>query len=83
MKTKIMMLAVALFFITACGENNGNNNQGTHVHEDGTTHENHAHETKKPSTQECFKVDADTTILESEHQHNHDHDHGHDHSHQH
>lgn len=79
---KLMIMAVALLALTACGGNK-NQNHGTHVHEDGSVHENHAPEAT-PAAQETFKVEADTTVAaEAEKHHDHGHDHGHDHNHPH
>lgn len=40
-----MIMAAALLALAACGGNgNKSHNHGTHVHEDGTVHENHATE---------------------------------------
>lgn len=35
----IIVIAVALFAFTACGNNDKNHNDSTHVHEDGTIHQ--------------------------------------------
>lgn len=78
---KIMITAAALVMLAACGGHS--HNHGTHVHEDGTVHQDHSAETAKPAAQESFKAEADTTDTEDHHDHGHSHDHGHGHSHQH
>lgn len=72
----IIALGIVLGF-TSCG---GNTNNNTHTHEDGCVHENHATETAKPTEQETFKVEADSSAACDEHDHDHSHDHNHDHS---
>ena len=55
---KIMILAVAMFALAACGGNNNKNHKhGTHTHEDGTVHQDYANEAAAP-VQESFKVEA-------------------------
>lgn len=82
---KIMIMSAALFALAACGGNNDkDNNHDTHVHEDGTVHENHATEAATPAAQESFKVKADTTAAtKAEHHHDHGDSHDHTHPHQH
>ena len=86
MKSIYLIIAFGIVLgLTSCG--GGSNTNSTHVHEDGTVHDHHCTEITKPTEQEMFKVEADssTTCEESahEHEHNHEHHHGHDHSHQH
>ena len=66
MKKTAIAFVASLFLFASCGQNS---KEGTHTHDDGTTHADHATDT----TQEQFNA-ADTT--------HHDHDStGHDHSH--
>lgn len=68
MKRIAIAFAASLFLLASCGQKT---EEGTHAHEDGTTHADHAVD----STQEEFNA-ADTT------QHSHDsadHEHGHSH----
>lgn len=76
--TAILFSAFVLFGLTSCDSGSGKKQPAdTHVHDDGSVHEDHGEEHKTP-VQENFKVDADSTIQQVED--NHDHDHGHDHS---
>ncbi|WP_313380485.1 hypothetical protein [Proteiniphilum saccharofermentans] len=78
-KINIIIFSAILFGLTACAGGNSNK-QGTHTHDDGSVHEDHATEQAAPK-QESFKVEADSITLEADSaKHDHDHDHGHDHS---
>lgn len=58
----IIIIAVALFAFTACGNNDKNHNDSTHVHEDGTIHQNHDTENVE-TKQENFKVETEKPQL--------------------
>jgi hypothetical protein len=65
---KVFLLASALctlVFFTAC---NDSAEAGTHTHEDGSTHSDHAADTAKPQQQEFTVGDsttADTSVKEA------------------
>lgn len=85
-------MAVSALIVSSCGTKKTEQKEGTHVHADGTVHEEHDHTSLE---QETFEV-KDTTNTgdsveaccesakqtEETHDHAHDHDHNHDHSHQ-
>jgi hypothetical protein len=74
MKKLLLLASIATFmFATSC--NNASTAEGTHKHEDGSTHTDHA-DTTKPAQQE-FKV-ADTTKTDTS---THKHANGEKHSH--
>ena len=80
----IILFAAALLGLASCGHRN-TNKQGTHTHEDGSSHGDHATEQTAVPAQESFKVEADSTAVEAtptDHGHSHDHS-GDDHGHQH
>ena len=80
-KIKIIVFSAILFGLISCGGRNSNKNN-THTHEDGSVHENHATEQVIPQ-QESFKVEADSTAVETDtvkHDHSHNHS-GHTHTH--
>lgn len=69
----VIIISISFFFLTACVGNTSK--QNTHIHEDGSVHDNHATEQVTP-VQESFKVEADTTLLNAETEENvHSHDH--------
>lgn len=79
MKSKIIIIVFSalLFGLMACGGRNSNK-QGTHTHEDGSVHGDHATEQAAPK-QESFKAEADSTTVKADSvKHDHDHDHSHD-----
>jgi hypothetical protein len=73
---KKIFLAFAIIGMTmfACTGKSAQSNEGTHTHEDGTTHEGHHSDSVAAPEQETFEVD--TT-----HQHTHKHGDGHEHTH--
>lgn len=76
-KSIISALMVLLFLgLTSCGGGIKKNSDGTHTHDDGSLHQDHATEAS-PAEQESFKVEADSTVTTANPAH--DHDHGHDH----
>ena len=82
MKNKFVFISIAALFLGACSGNQNkeqNNPDETHLHEDGSTHQNHdATDTVK---QEEFNATTDTIQNQIDsNQHSHD---GHDHPHQH
>lgn len=72
MKRIFIPLIVMTAFTFGCTEKKAESNE--HVHEDGTTHEEHAPEV--PVEQEEFEVEQDTTAQET-----HSHGEGSDHQH--
>ena len=94
MKFRIFIIAIVIVFgLTSCRGRSSNNqthshenctehnhNHNTHTHADGTVHSDHAPEHKTPQ-QESFKVEADSsTVNTNTVKHNHGHD-KHDHQH--
>lgn len=86
MKKSILTVAVAALLFAACSNNKNkehsqdgdehNHAKGTHVHEDGSVHEDHATE----HHQEEFKLDGDSAAIIKELENGHSHDDGsHDH----
>jgi hypothetical protein len=69
---KVFLFAHALctlVFFTAC---NDSAEAGTHTHDDGSTHSDHAADTAKPQQQEFTVGDSimvDTTVKEEVHNH--------------
>jgi len=87
MKKALIIVFVYSFVwvVTSCGNKTQDNNQETHVHQDGTAHEgahHHEHEEKAPE-QESFIVGEDSTEAHEHHDDGHDQDHDHDHEHEH
>lgn len=86
MKNPIILLTITALLFAGCGNKKSSEHshdgeaahehtEGTHGHEDGSVHEDHAN--AKPK-QEEFKVDDDSTSQEAE-EHGHDHEDGHQH----
>lgn len=73
-KLFILFFALSLFTIS-CGKKA--EQEGTHVHDDGSVHEDHAVDTTK---QEEFTVPADSMATDST-EHAHQHEAGEDHKH--
>ncbi len=74
MKSFIYILIVSLFYLSACGssstaEHDHGHEDGTHTHEDGSTHADH-----EDHEQEEFMV-TDSTSHEHMHEDGEDHDH--------
>lgn len=78
----IISIFTVLFFLglTSCGGGTKKSCDGTHTHEDGSTHHDHATEAAQPAEQESFNVEADSTATTTDPAHDHDHGHDHDHS---
>lgn len=80
MKKQFVLISFAALFLAACSSNQNkeqNNSDETHLHEDGSIHQNHEDTVK----QEEFTVTADTIQNQIDsNQHSHD---GHEHPHQH
>ncbi len=80
MKIPFIAITAAVLLLSACDgkptENHSHDN-GTHIHEDGSVHQNH---TEEESSQEEFTVPADSSVNQSQtdsmHMHN---SHGHPH----
>lgn len=68
-----------MFFLglTSCGGSTKKDSAGTHTHEDGSVHHDHAAETGKPAEQESFSVEADSLATTAGEAHDHSHEHGH------
>jgi hypothetical protein len=68
MKKNMLAMAVAIgLFAASC--TNEKKAEGTHQHEDGSTHDDHDHTAVDTTKQEAFKVDsvnADTTHVHDE-----------------
>lgn len=82
MKKIAFILTIAGFIFTSCGSGNKKEVTDTHTHEDGTVHENeaHNHESTVMPEQESFEVETDSTVENSvEEIHDHENDHGHQH----
>ena len=75
-KTVLIAGLISCLLFTACANNN---DSGTHTHEDGSTHGDHAHDTTMPAQQE-FTV-GDTTRPDSMTTKEHSHNNGEKHSH--
>jgi hypothetical protein len=73
-KLFVLLFAVSLFAIS-CGKKAAE--EGTHVHEDGSVHVDHATDTTK---QETFTVASDSTASDST-EHAHQHEAGEEHKH--
>jgi hypothetical protein len=82
MKKQFASILFASMFFVACSDNQKKENDhqdGVHVHEDGTNHQDH--DVKDTVKQEEFDATQDTTLNPAESQH-HSHD-GSEHTHQH
>ncbi len=77
MKKIFIFIASATVFFAGCSGSNKVNDdkKGTHVHEDGSVHNDHKKTSDKK--QEEFTVPVDSSVNRSEHEHKHTHD-GHD-----
>jgi len=62
MKFNIIVIAIIILSLTACG-GRSTKNQDAHTHGEGCTHENQATTEQEIPAQESFKVEADTTIV--------------------
>lgn len=80
MKTILPVLALTIsLFLTSCG---GSHTHGTHTHDDGSVHEDHAiADSVVAPGQESFKVEADSITPVEVHDHEHDHGDGKTHTH--
>ncbi|HEY0066005.1 MAG TPA: hypothetical protein VGB46_01540 [Flavisolibacter sp.] len=76
-KTLLFAGILSCLLITAC--DNNNSTPGTHKHEDGSTHSDHAQDTATPAQQE-FTV-GDTTHKDSSANNEHTHKNGEKHDH--
>ncbi|MBK8291035.1 MAG: hypothetical protein IPK96_08835 [Flammeovirgaceae bacterium] len=74
MKKLIILFFALSFFFISCGKKA---EEGTHVHDDGSVHDDHATDTTK---QEEFKVVSDSTASDST-EHAHQHEKGEEHKH--
>ncbi|MBK9636937.1 MAG: hypothetical protein IPO63_03650 [Bacteroidetes bacterium] len=82
MKRQFVFILFVAVFLVACSNNQNNENSHqdeTHVHEDGSTHQNH--DDNDTAKQEEFDVTQDTTLNQADSLH-HTHD-GSEHTHQH
>lgn len=82
MKTSFFNLIVIALTLSACSGNQNkdyNHPSGTHIHADGTIHQNHGE--SDTMNQEEFIVPADSNLQENNN-HHHSHE-GHEHPHQH
>lgn len=79
MKKIFLAIAICGFLFASCG-NKSNSNNGTHKHDDGSVHTDHAADPAKPA-QGTFKVEADTTAAKKDslNQKHDDHGQAHDH----
>lgn len=59
-KIAFILIAILSIGLSSCGNSTGKK-QNTHTHDDGSTHEEHTTETVAPTSQESFKVEADST----------------------
>jgi len=73
-KLIILFFAISFFFISCSKKAE---QEGTHVHDDGSVHDDHATDTTK---QEEFKVVSDSTASDST-EHAHQHEKGEEHKH--
>ncbi|MFV0305038.1 MAG: hypothetical protein ACK5IC_06125 [Moheibacter sp.] len=82
MRKSFFIAVVTAFTFIACNNNKQENHEhnadgshpateGTHQHEDGSTHSDHADDVK----QESFTVEQDSTNVESKNEEAHDHSH--------
>ena len=79
-----ILFSIVFLVLTSCGGDKKKNNESTHTHEDGSVHQNHVvEEASKPTAQETFKVEADSTTSTTNPAHDHDHDHDHEDGHTH
>lgn len=78
----IITVIFSVFFLglVSCGGGAKNNEDGTHTHDDGSVHGSHDEDkSPKPTEQESFKVEADSTTLTANPAQDHSdeaHDHG-------
>jgi len=84
MKKIFLAIAICGFLFASCG-NKSNSNNGTHTHDDGSEHTDHAAEQAAP-VQESFKTTADSTTVKADslkqhEEHTHDHGDGKPHKH--
>lgn len=79
MKKYFIALSILAVLFSACSNNQTNDNN-THVHDDGSVHENHSQDTLVK--QEEFTAPTDSTVINTEPAHEHTHD-GHEHPHTH
>ena len=86
-----MLLAIAIFSLSAYSCGNNKKNQETHTHADGTVHAGSAHahhhdaanqESFAADSTACANCEKDATADQEGHNHDHGHE-GHDHGHQH
>ncbi len=85
-------MAMLALTLSACGTKNTKQQEGAHVHSDGTVHEGHDHSASKQEVfevkeavcaHECAKDSCDSLKPSEEvHDHDHAHEHNQDHSHE-
>ena len=84
MKKTFISLSIAAILFAGCNSNQSKEHkeqEGIHVHEDGSLHEHHQDTTLQ---QEEFTVSSDTAVLiDKPHSHSHDSGGTHEHPHQH
>ncbi len=74
------LFSALLLGFASCGGGAKTNGHGTHTHEDGTVHQDHSvDEATRPSEQESFRVEADSTTCTANPAHHHEDGHTHDH----
>lgn len=84
-------MAVSALIFSSCGTKKAEQKEGTHVHADGTVHEEHEHtapaqetfEVKDSTCSETCAKDSCESVKQTEEAHDHDHAHGHEHDHSH
>jgi hypothetical protein len=64
MKQLLFPIAFAALFAISCANDNTHSDDATHMHDDGSVHENHADSTHD---QEEFEVDGDSTEVGHSH----------------
>ena len=87
MKNALFVIAIFVIVLSSC-RNKSTKKTDTHVHDDGTVHNNHNDGSVAAPKQESFEVDVDSLYhekdtLKEEHEkaHSHSHEDGHEHTH--
>ena len=85
MRKSLILLSMAAYLFTACGNNQSKeqNHDATHQHDDGSVHQ--IHEATDSVKQEEFTATPDTASQDQKpkHEHSHDGEQGHEHPHKH
>ncbi len=84
MKKIFLSITILAFMFAGCSDNQTkehDHNDGTHIHDDGSVHQNHDEDSTNKQEEFTAPVDTASQKADSIHEHNHDGQDGHKHPH--